>query len=181
MSTLSVYHVSSPDLPNKVLTHFEDIASTLAEQGVTFERWQAPTPITPRASQEEVINAYRAQIDTLSTERGYGTVDVMSLSSDHPQKAEYQARFLEEHQHAGDEMRFFVAGRGLFTLHIGDLVFAVLCEKNDLVSVPAGTRQWIDMGENPHLVAIRLFNHPEGSVATFTGENTAGGFPSLDD
>lgn len=25
MSSLSVYHVSSPDLPNKVLTHFDDI------------------------------------------------------------------------------------------------------------------------------------------------------------
>ena len=37
MSSLSVYHVSSPDLPNKVLTHFEDIASTLAEQGVRFD------------------------------------------------------------------------------------------------------------------------------------------------
>ena len=34
MSSLSVYHVSSPEIPNKVLTHFEDIASTLAEQGV---------------------------------------------------------------------------------------------------------------------------------------------------
>ena len=27
MSSLSVYHVSSPEIPNKVLTHFEDIAS----------------------------------------------------------------------------------------------------------------------------------------------------------
>lgn len=33
MSSLSVYHVSSPDLPNKVLTHFDDITATLAEQG----------------------------------------------------------------------------------------------------------------------------------------------------
>ena len=34
MSSLSVYPVSSPELPNKVLAHFDDIASTLAEQGV---------------------------------------------------------------------------------------------------------------------------------------------------
>jgi len=43
MSSLSVYHVSSPDLPNKVLTHFDDIAATLAEQGIRFDRWQAAT------------------------------------------------------------------------------------------------------------------------------------------
>ena len=63
MSSLSVYHVSSPELPNKVLTHVDDIAATLAEQGVRFDRWQAATPIQPGASQEEVINAYRSQID----------------------------------------------------------------------------------------------------------------------
>ena len=68
-------------------------------------------------------------------------------------------------------MRFFVAGRGLFTLHIGDYVYAVLCEKNDLISVPAGTPHWFDMGEHPHFVAIRLFNNPEGWVANFTGED----------
>ena len=41
MSRLSVYHESTPELPNKVLTHLEDIAATLAEQGIRFERWTA--------------------------------------------------------------------------------------------------------------------------------------------
>ena len=57
MSSLSVYHVSSPEIPNKVLTHLEDITSTLAEQGVRFDRWQATAKIQPGASQEEVIAA----------------------------------------------------------------------------------------------------------------------------
>lgn len=181
MSSLSVYHVSSPEIPNKVLTHFEDIASTLAEQGVRFDRWQAAAKIQPGASQEEVIGAYKEQIDKLMTECGYITVDVVSLNSDHPQKAELRAKFLEEHRHGEDEVRFFVAGRGLFTLHIDDYVYAVLCEKNDLISVPAGTKHWFDMGENPHFVAIRLFNNPEGWVANFTGEDIAGRFPRLED
>ena len=181
MSSLSGYHVSSPEIPNTVLTHLEDIASTLAEQGVRFERWQAAAPIQPGASQDEVIDAYRTQIDQLMTEQGYVTVDVISLNSDHPQKAELRAKFLDEHRHGEDEVRFFVAGRGLFTLHIGDYVYAVLCEKNDLISVPAGTPDWFDMGEHPHFVAIRLFNNPEGWVANFTGEDIASRFPRLED
>ena len=181
MSSLSVYHVSSPDLPNKVLTHLEDIASTLAEQGVRFDRWQAAAKIQSGASQEEVIAAYQEQIDKLMTERGYITVDVVSLNSDHPQKAELRAKFLDEHRHGEDEVRFFVAGRGLFTLHIGDYVYAVLCEKNDLISVPAGTKHWFDMGENPHFVVIRLFNNPEGLVANFSGDDIASRFPRLED
>ena len=181
MSSLSVYHVSSPELPNKVLTHLEDIASTLAEQGVRFDRWQAGAPIQPGASQEQVINAYRPQIDRLMSEGGYVAVDVISLSSDHPQKAELRAKFLDEHRHAEDEVRFFVAGRGLFTLRIEDYIYAVLCEKNDLISVPAGTRHWFDMGEHPYFVAIRLFKNPEGWVADFTGEDIANRFPRLED
>ena len=181
MSSLSVYHQSSPDLPNKVLTHLEDIASTLAEVGVRFERWQASAPIAPGASQDQVLAAYGPQIERLKAEGGYVTVDVVSLTADHPQKAELRAKFLDEHRHGEDEVRFFVAGRGLFSLHVEDYVYAVLCEKNDLISVPAGTRHWFDMGEQPHFVAIRLFNNPEGWVAQFTGDAIASRFPQLED
>ncbi|WP_263146204.1 acireductone dioxygenase [Pseudomonas sp. RIT-PI-AD] len=181
MSSLSVYHESSPDLPDKVLSHAEDIAATLAAVGVRFERWQARAPVAAGAGQEEVIAAYRHEIDKLMSERGYVTVDVISLAADHPQKAELRAKFLDEHRHGEDEVRFFVAGRGLFVLHIEDYVYAVLCEKNDLISVPAGTRHWFDMGEQPNFVAIRLFSNPEGWVARFTGDDIASRFPRLED
>lgn len=181
MSSLSVFAVATPDVPNKVLNHLEDITSTLAAVGVRFERWQAVAPIAPGARAEDVIAAYKPQIDTLMAERGYVTVDVISLNDDHPQKAELRAKFLDEHRHAEDEVRFFVAGRGLFSLHIDDYVYAVLCEKNDLISVPAGTAHWFDMGEHPHFIAIRLFNNPEGWVANFTGDDIANRFPRLED
>lgn len=71
MSSLSVYHVSSPDLPNKVLTHFDDITATLAEQGVRFDRWQAAAKLQPGASDEELVAAYQGPLDQLMTERGY--------------------------------------------------------------------------------------------------------------
>src|SRR6218665_1408270 len=109
MSSLTVYHQSNPDVPNKLLTHVEDITSTLAAVGIRFERWQASAPIHPGASQDEVLAAYRPQIDTLMREQGYVTVDVVSLDKSHPQKDELRAKFLDEHQHGEDEVRFFVA------------------------------------------------------------------------
>lgn len=181
MSSLTVYHESAPEQPLKLLCHAEDIASTLASVGVRFERWQASAPIAPGASQDQVLAAYAPEIRRLQDEQGYVTVDVVSLTADHPQKDELRAKFLDEHRHGEDEVRFFVAGRGLFTLHIKDHVYAVLCEKNDLISVPAGTRHWFDMGERPHFVAIRLFNNPEGWVAKFTGDEIAKRFPQLED
>ncbi|MFJ3487346.1 1,2-dihydroxy-3-keto-5-methylthiopentene dioxygenase [Pseudomonas sp. NPDC090202] len=181
MSILSVYHVSSPDLPNKVLTHAEDIASTLAEHGVVFEQWQASAPVTQSTGHEEMIAAYRAPIDRLMTGRGYSDIEVVSINSDHPQKAELRAELLEEHQRDEDVVRFFVSGRGLFNLHIGDFIYAVLCEKNDLILLPAGTRHWFDMGEHPRFVAIRLFNGAAGGAPTFTGDSIASQFPRLED
>ena len=78
-------------------------------------------------------------------------------------------------------MRLFVAGRGLFNLHIGDYVYALLCEKGDLIVVPAGTAHWFDMGEAPRFVTIRLFNRPEGLDAEFTGNDIARRFPQLEE
>ncbi|MFL1549410.1 1,2-dihydroxy-3-keto-5-methylthiopentene dioxygenase [Pseudomonas sp. D47] len=176
MSYVAVYHVATPDTPNKVLTHFDDIAKTLAEHGVRFERWQ-PSPIEKGASNAEMIAAYQPQIDSL----GYAAVEVLSVSGEHPQKAELRAQFLDERRYSEDEVRFFIAGQGLFSVHVGDYVYAVRCEKNDLLVIPAGMPHWFDMGENPHVVTLRLFNTAQGRVPEFTGADITGGFPGLDD
>jgi 1,2-dihydroxy-3-keto-5-methylthiopentene dioxygenase len=181
MSSLFVYQQTIPEQPFKVLTHAEDIASTLAEHGVGFERCQVSSQLKPGILAEDVIEACRGMLDTLTTERGYVARDVISVNDAHPQKAELRAGYLQEHHHQADELRLFVSGRGLLSFHIEDRVFALICEKNDLVSIPAGIRHWLDLGERPHLVAIRLFNGREDAVAVFTGEALAGLFPELDD
>lgn len=173
MSILSVYPLSSPDSPNKVLTHGEDIAATLAEQGVHFAQWQPAAALQAGSSDEEVIAAFQAPLDQLMTERGYRQVEVQRVGSE-------QAELRAEHVLGGDDARFFVTGRGLFSLRIGDYVYAVLCEKNDLLVVPAGVARWVDMGEQPHFVALRVFAERDAVVAKMTGENIADDFAGLD-
>ena len=181
MTILAVYRDDYPIQPLKLLTHAEDIASTLLDVGIGYERWQAETRVPPGAPTEEVLATYHTQIERLKTERGYITVDVISMDRKHPHKDELRDKFLMEHTHGEDEVRFFVAGRGLFSVHIDQHVYCILCERNDLISVPAGTKHWFDMGESPEFVAIRLFNNPEGWVAQYTGDHIADGFPRLED
>lgn len=181
MSILCVYHVSTPDTPNKVLTHADDIASTLAEQGVGFERWQASTRVEAGASAAEVSAAYQAQIDTCMTAHGYAQVQVLSVSRDHPQKDAVAAGLRDEYRHDADEIRLFAAGRGLLGLHIDDYVYTVLCEKHDLLRIPAGMPRWFDLGEEPRVVAISLFQTASGAVAQVSGSDIAQHFPGLDD
>ena len=76
-----------------------------------------------------MLAAYREQIDRLVAERGYRSVDVVSLDPSHPERAALRAKFLAEHTHADDEVRFFVAGSGLFVLHAEGRVYAALCDR----------------------------------------------------
>lgn len=180
MSRLRIFDDHAPDAPRHQTQDAAEIARLLAARGIRFERWEAGAPVAPGASQDEVIAAYRHDIDRLMSDEGYITCDVVSLDRDHPQKDEFRKKFLDEHTHGEDEVRFFVAGSGLFTLHLGNEVYEVLCKQGDLIRVPAGTKHWFDMGPNPHFVAIRLFNNPAGWVANFTGSDYASRFPRLE-
>lgn len=179
MSRLRVFAETQPAQPLHETDDHARIAAELSKVGVRFERWEAAAEIAPGAAPETVIAAYRHDIDRLMQSEGYQAVDVISLNADHPDKAQLRQKFLNEHTHSEDEVRFFVAGRGLFTLHIDDKVFEVLCMQGDLIGVPDGTRHWFDMSEQPHFVAIRLFTNKEGWVANFTGSDIAARFPRL--
>ncbi|WP_058834523.1 1,2-dihydroxy-3-keto-5-methylthiopentene dioxygenase [Luteimonas abyssi] len=177
MSRLRIFADDAPDTPLLVSQDGDEIARELDRIGVTFERWQANRPVAPGASQDEVIAAYQADIDRLIAERGFNTVDVISIAPDNPKKDELRAKFLEEHFHKEDEVRFFVAGSGLFTLHVDDRVYEIECVRNDLIGVPDGTTHWFDMGDEPNFVAIRFFEQPDGWVGHFTGSDIASKFP----
>ncbi|WP_213876469.1 acireductone dioxygenase [Pseudomonas sp. dw_358] len=181
MSILTVYHESSPELPNKILTHAEDINSTLAVHGVQFAQWQTDAVISQDSSDSQMITAYQQPVDRLMTERGYQTVKVARSSRLPVDAAERPDRLLGEHRLNEDRARFFISGRGLFSLHIDKYVYAVLCEKHDLIVIPAGVAHWLDMGEAPNFVTLRLGESVEGAVLTFTGEEIASGFPRLED
>lgn len=177
MSRLRIYDENTPDQPLFDSRDGQAIAARLEEIGVTFERWQASAPVSPGAPPEQVMDAYRADIDRLVAERGFKTVDVVSIAPDNPNRAEMRKKFLDEHFHKEDEVRFFVAGSGLFTLHVGDRVYEIECVKDDLIAVPDGTTHWFDMGPEPSFVAIRFFTEPDGWVGHFTGTDIAQRFP----
>ena len=179
MSQLSIYHTSEKVIPIFHSQDHQEIATQLDKVSVLFERWQAATIITDETSNEMILSAYQQDIDRLKSEGGYCTVDVISLAKGNPNAAQLRDKFLFEHTHNDDEVRFFVAGQGLFCLHIDDKVYQVLCQRGDLISVPANTPHWFDMGSDPEFTAIRLFNNEAGWVAHGTQSEIASQFPLL--
>ena len=161
----------------EVLTDQVEITAILNKHGVRFEQWDCGAALNADSTQEEVIAAYDVQVKELMEASGFQSVDVISLNPEHPDKDVLRKKFLNEHTHSDDEVRFFVDGSGLFYLHFESTVYGVLCEKGDLISVPANTKHWFDMGPNPEFKCIRLFTSPEGWVANETGDKIADGYP----
>lgn len=179
MTALTIYNEDAGQ-PLEQHTESAAIASRLADIGVQFEQWQANQPLAADADQEAVLAAYAAEVERLNDQYGFQSVDVVSLRPDNPKAPEMRQLFLSEHTHADFEVRFFVDGSGLFYLHKDGKVYLVLCEAGDLISVPAGTTHWFDMGSAPDFKAIRFFTTPEGWKGDFTGSDIAGRFPDYD-
>ena len=168
------------DGSGETITDFATISARLQEAGVELERWQTGHALPDDVGHEEVIAAYRESIDRLNTRYGFQSVDVVGITPEHPDAAAMRSRFLQEHTHKDFEVRFFVGGKGLFYLHVGDSVYMVLCEAGDLISVPADTPHWFDMGTRPDFRCIRFFTTPDGWEADFTGSDIATRFPDFD-
>ncbi len=188
MSALTIYrHPASPAVsgepaaPVLATADGEEIQRQLAARGIRFQRWPARTALPEGAAAEQILSAYAEEITQVQRQGDYPTVDAIRLTPDHPDRRALRRKFLAEHTHSEDEVRFFVEGRGLFCLHIGAEVLQVICEADDWIAVPAGTRHWFDMGPQPHFCALRFFGNPEGWVANFSGDPIAASYPLLDE
>lgn len=186
MAKLVVYPETSPGRPSLSTSDPAEIAAHLRGIGVTYEQWTATETLPADADQEAVLRAYAADVARIQAQ-GFNTVDVIRLAGDLDdpaflaKAAEARQKFLAEHTHDDDEVRFFVEGSGAFYLRVNGSVHVVVGEAGDYIFVPKDTKHWFDMGSRPRFAAIRFFAIPEGWVGRFTGDAIASGFPTFDD
>lgn len=190
MSKLIVMPVDDPSTTLLSTSDPATIAAELDAVGVTFEQWAADATLPHDADQDAVLSAFADDVARIR-DMGFDTVDVVRLHGD-PDDPEFlsnasaaRAKFLSEHTHADDEVRFFVEGSGAFYLRLTrpdgvEAVHVALCEKGDFISVPKDTLHWFDMGTAPSFAAIRFFQVEEGWVGDFTGDAIAERFPTFD-
>lgn len=181
MARLLVYpDTDSPATePVQVCRDPEAIRAHLAEVDVEYDRLDLPAvELDADAHQDEVIEAYRENLDALMQRYGFAAVDVLHVTSEHPSLTRLRCEFTSEHWHRNHEGRLFVDGHGLFYIRGDDAIYALLCGRGDFISLPAGVSHWFDMGERPAFRSIRLFSDPEGwGGAVPTGGDPAAHFP----
>jgi 1,2-dihydroxy-3-keto-5-methylthiopentene dioxygenase len=103
-------------IPDENLTLREPavVRQRLAAIGIDYHNWRPAYPVGDSATPAEVLGAYAAEIGQLKHLGGYVTADVIDVHPETAGLSEMLARFSQEHWHDEDEVRFILAGRGIF-------------------------------------------------------------------
>jgi 1,2-dihydroxy-3-keto-5-methylthiopentene dioxygenase len=161
----------------KTLSEQDQIRDYLAGIGIEYERWELLPNVSDNASAEQVLNAYSPQIEQLKKRGGYVTADVIDVNADTLGLDTMLAKFNVEHRHDEDEVRYIVAGRGLFHIHPpSGPVVALEVEAGDLIRVPRGTLHWFDLCADRRIRAIRLFQDVSGWTPHYTNSGVDRGY-----
>lgn len=155
----------------KQITDVAAIKEYLNERGIIFEQWKTDQVLHENDSQETVLAAYHTPLSAYMSQHGYTNADVINVHPGTPQIDQIRQKFLSEHVHSEDEVRFFVDGEGEFFFHLEsphNEVFSILCQKGDFISVPKGHRHWFDLAPKYFVKAIRVFQTKDGWVASYT-------------
>ena len=154
---------------HRSLHEFQEVRNYLASMGIDYESWGTSADLPPDASAAQVLSAYATQIERLKQRGGYVTADVIDVHPTTPGLEAMLAKFNIEHWHDEDEVRFIIAGRGLFHIHPQQgPVVAIEVAAGDLIRVPRGTLHWFDLCGERRIRAIRLFQDPSGWTPRYT-------------
>jgi len=154
---------------DKSLTDRDAITSYLQRCGIDYEKWAPAHPVAINAPAQEILQAYSTEIERLKARGGYVTADVIDVGPETPGLEEMLARFNREHWHEEDEVRFIIAGHGLFHIHPqAGPVISIEVDAGDLIRVPRGTQHWFNLCADRRIRAIRLFQDMAGWTPYYT-------------
>lgn len=160
----------------------QEVAEFLNNQEVIYEKWnieKLPADLQEKFAlsdeeRQQILNAFKAEIEDISARRGYKAQDVISLSANTPNLDRLLANFKQEHHHTDDEVRFIVSGHGVFVIQGKDgEFFEVFLDPGDLISVPENVRHYFTLQDDRQVVAVRIFVTTEGWVPIYENEKVS--------
>ena len=123
----------------------------LARRGILS--WSMPADDAARA--ELIANVKR--------EHGYVDEDFVELKPDMPNLDEICAKFDKEHFHTEDEVRYVVAGEGIFDVRDGDdRWIRIEVSSGDMIVIPARTYHRFYLTDTKQIRCMRLFANNDG-------------------
>jgi 1,2-dihydroxy-3-keto-5-methylthiopentene dioxygenase len=165
---------------NRALTDVNEIRDFLAPFGIWYEHWPVDHRLPAGATNEQILAEFAPEVESLKARGGFVTADVINVNADTPNLDAMLAKFNKEHTHAEDEVRFTVAGSGVFHINPqGGPVFAVEVGAGDLINVPRGTQHWFNLCEERAIRCIRLFEDAAGWTPEYINEGVHSRYQAL--
>ncbi|MGL5064419.1 MAG: 1,2-dihydroxy-3-keto-5-methylthiopentene dioxygenase [Microcoleus sp.] len=160
-------------------TQPSDIARELAPLNIELNRW--PTGDNPEiknllaqdtlsdTEKEQVLQALDGYFQQLKETAGYQSRDLIVLHPDIPNLDTLLAKFDKCHTHADDEVRYIVAGEGIFGFVRPDNSQVELTvQSEEFINVPANTEHWFYLTPNRKIKAVRYFTTTAGWTPLYT-------------
>ena len=160
-------------------TQVDDIARELAPLYVQLKRW--PVGDNPDVqnllakdalSDEEkaqVLDALDSYFEELKQTAGYQSRDLIVLHLEVPNLNALLEKFDPCHYHTDPEVRYIIAGDGVFGFVRPDGTQVELTvQAEDYINVPANTEHWFYLTPSQRIKAVRYFTTTEGWVPEYT-------------
>jgi len=106
---------------------------------------------------------YEERIDQIKKEKEYEEQDIVELNPTTPELAAIEAKFDKEHLHTDDEVRFVLAGEGIFDIRsLDDRWMRVEVYEGDYISVPKDRNHRFFLTDIKTIQCVRLFRDTAG-------------------
>jgi 1,2-dihydroxy-3-keto-5-methylthiopentene dioxygenase len=162
-------------------TQLGDIARELASLNVQLNRWSVgDNPEVHRLlakdalsdeEKEQVLEALDSYFEELKASAGYQSRDLIVLHPDVPNLDALLSKFDSCHYHTDAELRYIVAGEGIFGFVRPDgSQVELTVQPEEYINVPENTEHWFYLTPSRRIKAVRYFTTMEGWVPEYTGK-----------
>ncbi len=160
-------------------TQLGDIARELAPLNVQLNHW--PVGEYPEVhhllakdalseeEKEQVLQALDGYFEELKQNSGYESRDLIVLHPEVPNLDALLSKFNSCHYHTDDEVRYIVAGEGIFGFVRPDgSQVELTVQPEEYINVPANTEHWFYLTPSKRIKAVRYFTTTEGWMPDYT-------------
>ncbi len=156
-----------------------DIARELAPLNVQINLWpiredpklkaMLAQEVLSDAEKEHVLKALDIYFQELQQAAGYQFRDLIVLHRGVPNLDAMLSRFDQCHTHADPEVRYIIAGEGIFGFVRPDASQVELTvQPEDYINVPSNTEHWFYLTGSRQIKAVRYFTTTEGWMPEYT-------------
>ncbi len=161
------------------LTDLEAIAAELAPLNIGLSYWTTgdnselqqllQSQTLNDAEKEQVLVSLDHYFESLKTNLGYTSRDLIVLHPDVPNLDGLLSKFNNVHTHADDEVRYIIDGEGIFGFVRPDgSQVELTVQASEYINVPAGTEHWFYLTERSRVKAVRYFVGTSGWTPEYT-------------